>query len=233
MKKLVIIPARGGSKRTPRKNIKTFFGKPILAYSLHSAMNSGIFDCIHVSTEDKEIYNIASALGFPPTFYRSVDASKDHIPVKDVLIESVQEFEKYGENFDIICLLSATAPLITDRELKEAYIQFERSAFKYPLIAVARYPVPIEWAMKRNVDTGIIEPLNNNLFFESSHNFQDKYYDVGNFAFFTKQQLFSKTNEIKFLPHVLPMTKSIDVDNLEDWEMLEKLYFAHNDAVRL
>lgn len=228
MKKIVIIPARGGSKRIPRKNIKDFLGKPIITYSLQSSVESGIFDHIHVSTEDKEIYEIVSNLGFTPEFYRTEKCADDHTPVRNVLIEVVQKFEEQGYQYDIICLLSATAPLIDGNDLRKAYLEFEKSSMIYPMIAVTRYPVPIEWALKLNTKENIVEPFSNDLFFESSHNFQDTYYDVGSFAFFTRENLFSKGSEIKFAPYMLPQEKSVDLDNLEDWHTLERLYTAQN-----
>jgi pseudaminic acid cytidylyltransferase len=226
MKKIVVIPARGGSKRIPRKNIKSFYGKPIISYSLDASSQAGIFDCIHVSTEDQEIYEIASQLGFKPAFLRSKNCAGDNVPIRDVLIETVQQFGGLGKNFDIICLLSATAPLINANDLKEACMQFEKSPMEYPMLAATRYPVPIEWALRLNLERGVLEPDNVKSFFQSSHNFQDKYYDVGSFAFFTKNQLLSEPADIKFIPYILPQTKSVDVDNMEDWIILEKLYAA-------
>jgi N-acylneuraminate cytidylyltransferase len=224
MKKIVIVPARGGSKRIPKKNIKIFYGKPIIFYSLDASLKTGIFDCIHVSTEDKEIYEIVSQLGFMPSFYRSEQCAGDNVPVKDVLIETIVKFEKLGNKFDIICLLSATAPLIDAQDLIDAWKQFEISTMEYPMLAVSRYPVPIEWALKLNTDSKFLKPVDIKLFSESSHNFQDKYYDIGSFAFFTRDQLFAQSSKMRFVPYILPQTKSVDLDNMEDWYTLERLY---------
>jgi len=224
MKKIVIIPARGGSKRIPKKNIKIFYGKPIVSYSLDASLKSNIFDCIHVSTEDKEIYEVVSQLGFMPRFYRSEKCAGDYVPVKDVLIETIVKFEELGNKFDIICLLSATAPLVNADDLRNAWQQFESSTMEYPMLAVSRYPVPVEWALETNKDEYFIKPVHNELFFKSSHDFQDKYYDVGSFAFFTREHLLSPSKDIKFIPYVLPQLKSVDVDSMEDWGTLEKLY---------
>ncbi|MGV8948024.1 MAG: cytidylyltransferase domain-containing protein [Candidatus Paracaedibacter sp.] len=233
MRKIAIIPARGGSKRIPRKNIKPFFGKPIIAYSLQSAMESEIFDHIHVSTEDKEIYEVVSNLGFNPRFYRSADCAQDHTPVKEVLIESLKEFEKQGECFEVFCLLSATAPLISSIDLIEAYKVFEKENFLFPLLAVARYPVPIQRAMKINKENNTLEPIDTEAFLGSSHGLEERYHDIGSFAFFTKDQLLIKFDEIKFIPYVLPLKKSVDIDNLEDWDLLEKIYCALNNSSEL
>jgi len=209
MKKIVVIPARGGSKRIPRKNIKDFYGKPIISYSLESSKNAGIFDCVHASTEDKEIYEIVSQLGFKPKFYRSDENSADNIGVKDVLVEVVSMFEKQGIIFDIVCLLSATAPLISAEDLKDAFYTFEKSGMKHPMLAVTKYPVPIEWALRFDLEEKFIKPVNSNLFFASSHAFKDAYYDVGSFAYFTRDQLFLSSQDIVFFPYILPQTKSL------------------------
>lgn len=224
MKKIVVIPARGGSKRIPKKNIKEFYGKPIVYYSLESSKNSGVFDCIHVSTEDKEIYEIVSQLGFCPKFYRTDKNSSDQAPVRDVLIEVINKFEEQSCIFDIICLLSATAPLINADDLRSAWSVFEASGMTYPMLAVAKYSVPIEWAMKFDSEQKTIVPVNSDLFFESSHGFQDTYFDVGSFAFFTRDHLLLPSKEIKFVPYILSQLKSVDVDNMEDWNLLEQLY---------
>lgn len=223
MKTIAIIPARGGSKRIPKKNIKDFHGKPIIQYSLTAAKNSLIFDHIHVSTDDDEIFNVASKLGFAPKFYRDSESSSDIAPVRDVLKESLLKFAKEGDFYDVVCLLSATAPLIDEEDLKSAFNSFVNSKFDLPLLAVSKYPVPIEWALKHCKEANTIEPLNKELFFASSHGFKDMYYDIGSFAFFTRKQLLTD-NEIKFIPFVLPLTKSIDIDTLEDWRMAEELF---------
>jgi pseudaminic acid cytidylyltransferase len=233
MKKIVIIPARGGSKRIPRKNVKKFYGKPIIAYSLESAQQASVFDFIHVSTEDKEIYDTVSQLGFCPEFYRTDGNASDQAPVRDVLVEVINKFEDHGHVFDIICLLSATAPLISSDDLKDALHIFEKSKMLHPMLAVTKYPVPIEWAMKLESSEKTIVPVNSDLFFKSSHGFKDTYYDVGSFAFFTREHLLSPSKDIKFMPYVLPQLKSVDVDNMEDWNTLEKLYAINKKQMKL
>lgn len=224
MKILAIIPARGGSKRIPRKNIKEFYGKPILSYSLENAEKAKIFDHIHVSTEDSEIYETASTFGFKPLFYRDFSSAYDDAPVRDVLRESWSKFEKIGMYFDCVCLLSATAPLIEPSDLKNAYQSFIQSDRGYPLLAVAQYPVPIQWALKKDAKDGNLIPINQELFFASSHGFESTYYDTGSFSFFSKEHLFNEEAEIRFSPFIVAPLKGIDVDTIEDWNLLEKVY---------
>lgn len=229
MKILAVIPARGGSKRVPRKNIKNFYGKPILSYSIDNAQKSKIFDYVHVSTEDTEIYNIAVTLGCDPLFYRDSLSAADDVPVRDVLREVWRKFGEKGVYFDVICLLSATAPLIDPDDLIKAYNLFIQKDLSHPLLAVAQYPVPIEWALKQDKIEGNLIPVNHDLFFASSHSFEATYYDIGSFAFFSKDHLFTDDSEIEFIPYVVPLLKGVDVDTMEDWHLLEQVYKVVKD----
>ena len=113
MKKIAIITARGGSKRIPRKNIKEFCGKPILAYSIEAAVSSGIFDEVMVSTEDEEIVQLAKQYGAKVPFYRSEKTAGDFATTNDVILEVLEEYEKRGEHFDLGCCIYPTAPFVT------------------------------------------------------------------------------------------------------------------------
>lgn len=224
MRKLVVIPARGGSKRIPKKNIKPFYGSPIISYSLNNAKLSDAFDYIHVSTDDELVYDVVSSLGFKPEFFRSHETATDTAPVRAVLKETMLELDQRGMNFDVICLLSATAPLIDPEDLQKAMGMFESSCKRVPLLAVSKYPAPIEWALKLDQTDQALVPMNPEFFFASSHGFVDTFYDVGVFAFFTREHLLAENLEIKFMPYYLPLTKSVDVDDMRDWETLEEMY---------
>ena len=141
MRKLAIITARGGSKRIPRKNIKPFLGKPIIAYSIEAALQSGIFDTVMVSTDDEEIAEIAKQYGAEVPFLRSAKASNDHATTNDVLLEVLDAYEKIGQSYDFACCLYPTAPFVTARKLQDAFAKLEASdadtlipvvAFSYP-----------------------------------------------------------------------------------------------------
>ena len=118
IRKLAIITARGGSKRIPRKNIRNFLGKPIIAYSIESAIKSGVFDEIMVSTDDDEIAEIAEEYGAKVPFKRSEATSNDTATTTDVIIEVLNEYKKRGFNFDYACCIYPTAPFITSDSLK-------------------------------------------------------------------------------------------------------------------
>lgn len=141
MKNIAIIPARGGSKRIPRKNIKPFMGKPIIAYSIEAALQSGLFDEVMVSTDDVEIAEIACKYGAKVPFMRSVDTSNDYASTDDVVLEVLMMYKELGKSFDTICCIYSTAPFITPKKLVEAYSKFTDDidavftcvAYSYPI----------------------------------------------------------------------------------------------------
>ena len=129
MKRLAIIPARGGSKRIPRKNIKDFLGKPIIAYSIEAALNSGVFDEVMVSTDDEEIATVARQFGAEVPFMRSSKNADDFATTADVIIEVVQEYKNIGRAFDALCCIYPTAPFVTAERLKEGGVLLEKQDY--------------------------------------------------------------------------------------------------------
>src|SRR6056297_1411110 len=123
IRNLAIIPARGGSKRIPRKNIKNFLGKPIIAYSIETAIESELFEEIMVSTDDEEIANIARKYGANVPFMRSAANADDHATTMDVIEEVVAEYKKHRLRYDFICCVYPTAPLMKAKHLKQGYQQ--------------------------------------------------------------------------------------------------------------
>lgn len=148
MKNLCIIPARGGSKRIPRKNIKPFMGKPIIAYSIEAALNSGLFDEVMVSTDDEEIADIAKQYGAKVPFYRSTETANDFATTVDVLEEVVRMYIDMGDEFDNMCCLYATALFVTAEKLKEAYEHQINNKYN-SVMTVVRYSYPIQRSLDR------------------------------------------------------------------------------------
>ena len=146
MKTIAIITARGGSKRIPRKNIKDFCGKPILAYSIEAALESGIFDTVMVSTEDEEIASVARKYGAQVPFYRSEKTSGDYATTNDVLLEVLEEYEKRGKHFDLAVCIYPTAPFVTAAKLKDAVERLMESGAE-TLIPVVAFSYPPQRAM--------------------------------------------------------------------------------------
>ena len=120
MASIAIITARGGSKRIPKKNIKEFCGRPIIAYSIEAAINSNVFDEVMVSTDDEEIARIAKEYGAKVPFLRSEESANDFATTADVISEVLEEYEKLGRSFESFTCIYPTAPFVTDRKLKEA-----------------------------------------------------------------------------------------------------------------
>ena len=146
MSRLAIITARGGSKRIPKKNIREFCGKPILAYSIEAALSSGLFDNVMVSTDDTEIAQIAEKYGAEVPFFRSEATSGDFATTNDVLAEVLAEYEKRGMHFDIACCIYPTAPFVTAQKLTSAVEQLEASDAD-TLIPVVSFYYPPQRAM--------------------------------------------------------------------------------------
>lgn len=145
--RLAIIPARGGSKRIPRKNIKDFLGKPIISYSIRAALSSGLFDEVMVSTDDDEIRHISIQWGAKVPFLRSAITSDDFATTFDVVQEVVSEYSKLGKNFDIGCCLYPAAPFITSKKLHEAYHLLTSHNYD-SVFPILRYGAPIQRSIK-------------------------------------------------------------------------------------
>ncbi|MBQ3907130.1 MAG: pseudaminic acid cytidylyltransferase [Lachnospiraceae bacterium] len=223
MRKLAIITARGGSKRIPRKNIKPFLGKPIIAYSIEAALQSGIFDTVMVSTDDEEIAEIAKQYGAEVPFLRSAEASNDHATTNDVLLEVLDAYEKIGQSYDFACCLYPTAPFVTAPKLQDAFAKLEASDAD-TLIPVVAFSYP----PKRGL---LIR--NERLVFEypeyldtRSQDLETSYHDVGQFYFFRVPNF--KANKRLMVGNILPLevpeTEVQDIDNLTDWQIAEMKY---------
>ena len=142
MSNLCIIPARGGSKRIPRKNIKPFLGKPIIAYSIEAAINSKLFDVVMVSTDDIEIAEVALKYGATVPFLRSKENSDDYSGTGDVVYEVLKKYNELGLNFEFVCCVYATAALINKERIIEAFKQLTNSSSDV-VFPIAKFSSPI------------------------------------------------------------------------------------------
>lgn len=159
MKNLCIIPARGGSKRIPRKNVKPFMGKPILAYSIENALATGLFDEVMVSTDDTEIIEVAKKYGASVPFVRSEKTANDYAILADVIQEVVGKYGEKGEHFDNVCCLLATCPLVKPSYISEAYEKLIHSDFisVYPVVQFS-YPILRSLKMDKNGEVAMNWP---------------------------------------------------------------------------
>lgn len=227
MKRLAIITARGGSKRIPRKNIKDFCGKPIIAYSIEAVKEAGIFDEIMVSTDDEEIAEVARAYGAKVPFYRSEATSNDFATTNDVLLEVIAEYEKRGQVFDVCCCLYPTAPFITGKRIKEAMMKLEETDAD-TLIPVVAFSYPPQRALV--IEDGKLVFKYPQYMDSRSQDLEKHYHDVGQFYCFRVPNY--KVNQKLMVGDILPLEISEmevqDIDNQTDWEIAEmKWEIAH------
>ena len=222
-KRIAIITARGGSKRIPRKNIKEFCGKPILAYSIEAAVQSGIFDTVMVSTDDEEIADIGRQYGAEVPFYRSAETANDFATTNDVLLEVLSEYEKRGQKFELATCIYPTAPFVTAQKLKDAVAQLEESDAD-TLIPVVAFSYPPQRAMV--VKDGRLVFEYPEYLDSRSQDLVPHYHDVGQFYVF-RTQGFQKNKKLMvgdILPLVVSELEVQDIDNQTDWEIAEMKY---------
>ena len=220
MKNLCIIPARGGSKRIPRKNIKPFMGKPIMAYSIDAALKSGLFDEVMVSTDDEQIAAIAKQYGASVPFMRSAETANDFATTRDVLNEVVSEYRKRGQKFDAICCIYATAPLIAAEDIAEAYKTLSSSDFAcvYPVVQFS-YPI---WRCLDVAGDGSMKrhwPEYEN---SRSQDLPKEYHDSG--TFYWHRLVDGKIADGKLGAIIMPEERVQDIDTETDWKLAELKY---------
>lgn len=226
MKRLAIIPARGGSKRILNKNIRDFCGRPMITHVLGAARDSGLFSTIHVSTESDSIRDVAAGFGFPPEFPRPDELADDHTPIMPVLRHAAQEYLRRGQTFDEIWLLMACAPLVDADDLRKAAGLFEASGGQQPLLAVSEYPAPIEWAFSRG-ENGALTPVQAGMFAVRSQDLEKRYFDAGSFAAFPAARVLESQgagSDSGFIGYTLPKGTAIDIDDEQDWQLAEAIY---------
>ena len=223
MKKIAIITARGGSKRIPRKNIKDFCGKPILAYSIEAAVSSGLFDTVMVSTEDEEIAEVARKYGAEVPFYRSEKTAGDFATTNDVLLEVLEEYKKRGQEFELACCIYPTAPFVSAEKLKKAMGELENSDAD-TLIPVVPFSYPPQRAMV--VREGRLVFFQPEYMDSRSQDLEPHYHDVGQFYVF-RTEAFERNRKLmlgNILPFVISELEVQDIDNESDWEIAEMKY---------
>ena len=223
IKTLAIIPARGGSKRIPRKNIKDFFGKPLIAYSIEIALKSKLFDRVIVSTDDKEIAKIAKKYGAEVPFLRPKELSDDFTGTGAVVKHTLEYLKNQGEEIDFVCTIYATAPLLQVKYLKEGFERLKNSD-AHMAFSVTTMPFPIQRTFKIDED-GRCKMFTPKYFTSRSQDLEEAYQDAGEFYW---ENLNNKATDIAFgkdsIPIVLPRYLVQDIDTLEDWKRAEYMY---------
>lgn len=222
MSTLAMITARGGSKRIPRKNIIDFCGKPIITYSIEAALASGVFDEVMVSTDDKEIAEVAKAAGASVPFFRSDETSGDYASTDDVIYEVLMEYEKRGQHFDSFVCIYPTAPFITKDKLKEAVALLETAESVMPVVA---FSYPPQRGIIIN-EAGEVRRKYPEYLTTRSQDLEKLYHDCGQFyACRTDAFLRDKTTDVdNLVPMIMDEMEVQDIDTFEDLAIAEVKY---------
>lgn len=227
MSNIAIIPARGGSKRIPRKNIKEFCGESIIAYSIKAAIASQLFDEIMVSTDDEEIAEISRQYGASIPFLRSAANANDYATTAAVLSEVLDNYAGLNKNFRFACCLYPTAPFITAQKLKNAYQLLVNNNFD-TVLTVQSFSFPIQRALYKEKDT--ISWVNPQHALTRSQDLRKTFHDAGQFYFFnvdtflaTKTLLTANSGAIE-----ISELEAQDIDNETDWKLAEMKFRLMN-----
>tara|TARA_R110001583_G_scaffold127562_1_gene279207 strand:+ start:11661 stop:12347 length:687 start_codon:yes stop_codon:yes gene_type:complete len=224
--KVAIIPARGGSKRIPRKNVKAFCGKPMIAWSIEAAIESGCFDRIIVSTDDDEIATTAREAGAETPFVRPADISDDHSGTLPVIAHAINWLNENSEPVDLACCLYATAPFVLAEDLRRGLQILQQDNSDYAF-SVTSYPFPIQRAI-RITPGNRVEMFQPDHFTTRSQDLEEAWHDAGQFywgrasAWLQQKPIFSEQSS----PVVLPRSRVQDIDTAEDWLRAELMFKA-------
>lgn len=224
--RLVIIPARGGSKRIPRKNIRLFCGKPMIAWSIEAALQCGSFDRVVVSTDDAEIAEVASQHGAEVPFLRPAELSGDHAGTLPVIRHAVEWFIDRGQPVEQACCLYATAPFVRGEDLRRGRELLLAEDCDYAF-SVASYAFPIQRAIRISAAGGV-EMFSPEHFNTRSQDLEEAYHDAGQFywgraeAWLQERMIFGPRSQ----PVLLPRHRVQDIDTAEDWVRAEWLFKA-------
>lgn len=219
MNNLAVIPARGGSKRIPRKNIKEFLGKPIIAYSIETALDSSLFDEVLVSTDDEEIAEVAKKYGATVPFLRSDEVADDYATLSDVVDEVRQVYAREGKRFEYICCILPTAPFITIENLKKGFQMVHQGAID-SVRPIVEFPYPIQRAVRLN-ENGFVEMHHPEHKRTRTQDLEPAYYDAGQFYWMTWEAGMGGEKRAGF---IISQYLAQDIDTYDDWEIAEMKY---------
>ena len=224
--KLAVIPARGGSKRIPRKNIREFCGKPIIAWSIEAALESGCFDRVMVSTDDSEIADVARTHGAEVPFVRPAELADDYTPTVPVVAHAIRWCEENLDTVEAACCIYATAPFCQADDLREGWRMLGECGADY-VFPVVRYGSPIQRALRITTEAHLqmFEPEHDA---SRSQDLEPAYHDAGQWYWGTRaawlegRPIFSSASR----PLVLPAHRVQDIDTPEDWARAELMFRA-------
>ena len=221
--RIAVIPARGGSKRIPRKNVQLFHGRPIIAYSIEAARGSGLFERVVVSTDDDEIAGVAREFGAETPFQRPKPLADDHTGTNAVARHAIDWFEQCGTPVDEVCCLYATAPFVNGEDLRRAHAAL---AVEVDFVfAATRFGFPVQRALVRN-GQGMVEPMFPQWIGARSQDLPEALHDAGQFYWGWPASF--QRHDVVFLARAvayeLPSNRVQDIDTPDDWVRAELLY---------
>jgi len=224
--KIAVIPARGGSKRIPRKNIKLFSGRPMIAHAITAAIKSGLFDHVVVSTDDDEIAQIAREWGAETPFPRPADLADDHTPTVPVIAHAIGACEELGWRIDLVCCIYPGVPLIQIDDIKGA-LELLRSTGADYCFPVTEFSSAIQKAMKSD-DGGRMSPFFPEYELVRSQDLTLAFHDAGQFYWGTRHAWLTN-------PHIhnggigyrIPRWRVVDIDTPDDWRRAEMIFNSY------
>ena len=224
--RIAVIPARGGSKRIPRKNVKEFCGKPMIAYSIEAALKSSVFDRVVVSSDDAEIMEVARSYGAETPFVRPAELSDDFVATTPIIAHAIEELSKEGP-VGSVCCIYATAPFVQAEAIRRGYELLAEHKAQYAF-SITTFPFPIFRAIHLT-DEGGVEMFWPEHLLTRSQDLPEAYHDAGQFYWGTPEAWLE--NKPIFAPHsvpvILPRHLVQDIDTPEDWERAELMYRAY------
>jgi len=231
IKRLALIPARLGSKRIKKKNIKLFCGNPMISFPITELKKSKIFDKVFVSTEDNLVKKISEKFGASVDFLRNKKLAKDNTPLNLVIENVVHEFEKRGQVFEEIWMVYACNPLLKAKDIISANKAFQKTKKLYPMMSMKEFEVPIEWAFEKKKD--FFKSIDHKNLFKDSKKIKKKYYECASFIIYHKKHLANHKNYFNFYGYLMNNAHAIDIDNLNDWQHALKLYKIQNTKYKI
>jgi pseudaminic acid cytidylyltransferase len=229
--RLAIVPARGGSKRIPDKNVRDFCGRPMVGYILDAIRESSLFETIHVSTESPRIAEIVSSLGFSTQFLRPEHLADDFTPLMPVVRYVAEQFRDMGKHHDEVWLLMACAPLIEASDLVGAAKMFSGMGADTPVLSIASYSAPIEWAYRLS-DNHTLVPVQPEMIAKRSQDLAPAYHDTGSFCIFPSSIVLQESTVDRYYGYFLPRHKAVDIDNEDDLQFAEAIFESRKSSPR-
>ena len=223
--RIAVIPARGGSKRIPRKNIKMFHNKPMIGYAISAAIESGAFDKVIVSTDDEEISQVAKDFGAEVPFIRPAELADDQAPTVPVIAHAIKECKSHGWEVEDVCCIYPGVPFLSKQDLDIALQKLLETGSKY-VFPVAEFPSPIQRALKRLPDSSV-KPFHPEYAATRTQDLEPGYFDVGQFYWGKSSAWLQGLNlHLNSGTLIIPEWRAVDIDTPADWERAELLYLA-------